>query len=146
MPRVFESAIIPAPVAQIWHLVRDFDSLPHWAPFVRHSRIEDGARSDQVGCVRVLELADGGAIRERLLALSDYDFSLSYAILDSPMPLDDYVATLALAPVTDRAQTFCSWQATFDCPPDTETRLTDQIGRAVFAAGLRGLADRFRDR
>lgn len=146
MPRVFESAIIPAPVAQVWHQVRDFDGLPHWAPFVRASRIEDGIKPDQVGCVRVLDLADGGVVRERLLALSDYEFSLSYAILDSPMPIDDYVATLSVAPVTDRAQTFCSWQATFACHPDAETQLTDQIGRAVFAAGLKGLADRFRDR
>ena len=42
-------------------------------------------------------------IRERLLALSDYDYSCTYAILESPMGVDNYVATLKLTPVTDGA-------------------------------------------
>ena len=31
-------------------------------------------------------------IREQLLALSDYDFQCTYAILESPMGVDNYVA------------------------------------------------------
>ena len=33
-------------------------------------------------------------IRERLLALSDYDYSCTYEILESPMGVENYVATL----------------------------------------------------
>ena len=40
-------------------------------------------------------------IRERLLALSDYDYSCTYEILESPMGVTNYVATLKLTPVTD---------------------------------------------
>lgn len=142
MARVFVSTVLPAAVASVWPWLRNFDGLPGWAPFVRASHIEGGRPPDQPGCVRRIELTDGAVIRERLLALSDYDFSLSYAILDSPMPVQDYVATVALAPVTDRDHSFCSWEADFACHPDDEARLIRHIGREVFAAGLAGLARR----
>ena len=54
-------------------------------------------------------LRDGGAIREQLLTLSDYDFQVSYSILESPLGVDNYVATLKLTPVTDGGRTFAEW-------------------------------------
>ena len=44
---------------------------------------------------------DGGNIREQLLTLSDFDFTCTYSILESPMGVSNYIATLKLAPVTD---------------------------------------------
>ena len=85
MTKVYVSTVIPAPAASVWQVVRDFNGLPDWTPFVAESRIEQGAQADQVGCIRNFRLKDGGRIRERLLALSDYDLSCSYAILESPM-------------------------------------------------------------
>lgn len=144
MPRVYVSTVIAAPVAEVWRVIRDFNALPDWTPFVRDSRIEGGLRGDQVGCIRNFTLRDGGVIRERLLALSDYDMSCSYAILDSPMAVTDYIATLGLTPVTEGNQTFAFWQADFDCPPDREAALVAQIGQGVFQAGLSALKQRFR--
>ena len=65
--------------------------------------IENGQPSDRVGCIRHFHLRDGGMIRERLLALSDYDYSCTYEILESPMGVSNYIATLKLTPVTDGA-------------------------------------------
>ena len=56
-------------------MIRDFNGLPNWTPFVAESRIEGNAPADQIGCIRAFRLKDGGRIRERLLALSDYEFS-----------------------------------------------------------------------
>ena len=144
MARVYVSTVISAPAAEVWRVIRDFNGLPAWTPFVRDSRIEGGMRADQVGCVRNFTLKDGGVIRERLLALSDYDFSCSYAILDSPMAVTDYIATLGLTPVTEGNQTFAFWQADFDCAPEREAGLVAQIGQGVFMAGLAALKQRFR--
>jgi hypothetical protein len=144
--KVFVSAIVDAPAARVWAVVRDFNGLPAWTPFVAESRIEQGARADQVGCVRNFRLKDGGVIRERLVALSDYDFSMSYAILDSPMAVEDYVATLKLMPVTDGDRTYVEWSAEFGCRPEREAELTGQIGRTVFLAGLKALQARFAGR
>ena len=58
-----------------------------------------------------------------MLALSDYDYSCSYSILESPMGVENYVATLKLTPITDGARTFAEWSAEFDCPPEREAEL-----------------------
>lgn len=143
MAKVFVSTVIGAPAAEVWKVVRDFNGLPSWAPFVVDSRIEQNARADQVGCIRNFVLRDGGRIRERLLALSDYDLSYTYAIMESPMAVENYTATLALIPVTDGPATFASWQADFDCAPEREAALSQQIGTGVFLAGLTALKQRF---
>jgi hypothetical protein len=144
MTKVYVSTVIPAPAASVWQVVRDFNGLPGWTPFVAESRIEQGAKSDQVGCIRNFRLKDGGVIRERLLALSDYDLSCSYAILDSPMAVENYIATLSLTPVTDGNATFAEWQADFDCPPERESALVQQIGSGVFQTAFNALKQRFR--
>lgn len=144
MPQVYQSRVIEAPVAGVWAVIRDFNALPVWTPLVAESRIEGNAPPDQIGCVRAFRLKDGGFIRERLLALSDYEFSQTYAILDSPMGVTNYVATLRLIPITAGGQTFAEWSADFDCPDDREQALVEQIGRQVFAAGLQALGDRFK--
>src|SRR3546814_5156516 len=94
MAEVYASSVIAAPAGRVWERVRDFNGLPGWHPLIVESRIEAGAPADQVGCVRAFRLKDGGFIREKLLALSDYDFSCSYSILESPMGVENYVATL----------------------------------------------------
>ena len=124
-PKVFVSSVVNAPAGQVWALVRDFNGLPAWTPFVAESRIELGAPADQVGCIRNFPLKDGGRIRERLLALSDYEFSMTYSILESPMGVENYVATLRLTPVTDGDRAYAEWTADFDCPPQRESELVD---------------------
>ena len=144
MTKVYISTVIEAASADVWRVVRDFNGLPNWTPFATESRIEQGQSADQVGCIRNFRLRDGGVIRERLLALSDYDLSMSYAILESPMPVEDYIASLSLTPITDGNRTFAEWQADFDCAPDREAALVQQIGANVFQAGLTALKQRFR--
>lgn len=142
MAHVYVSTVLPAPAAAVWRIVRDFNGLPDWTPFVTTSRIEGGAKPDQVGCVRNFQLTDGGVIRERLVALSDYDLSCSYTILESPMGVTDYRATLSLIPITDGDQTFAQWQADFGCAPEREAALVAQIGQGVFQVAFSALKAR----
>lgn len=146
MASVYISSVIPAPAADVWRIVRDFNALPKWTPFVVESRIEGNAPADQIGCVRRFALTDGGIIRERLLALSDYDMSCRYAILDSPMAVENYVATLSLTPVTDGNATFAEWRAEFDCLPERTDELVRHIGNNVFQGGLNTLKTRVNGR
>jgi hypothetical protein len=146
MTAVFVSTVLPAPVAEVWRIVRDFNALPNWVPFARSSRIEDGQPPDRVGCVRIVLLADGATVRERLVALSDYDMSFSYTLLDGPPEVAEHLATLALAPVTDRGHTFASWEAEFSCRPDREAAVADHLARATFGAGFEGLHHRLSGR
>lgn len=143
MARVFISSVINGPAAKVWERIRDFNDLPRWHPLVADSQIENGEPSDRVGCVRSFHLQNGDAIRERQLALSDYDMFCTYEILESPMPLTDYVATIRLTPITDGDRCFAEWSAEFDCAPDAENDLVNGIGGDVFLAGFNALKRHF---
>ncbi|WP_341367655.1 SRPBCC family protein [Yoonia sp. BS5-3] len=143
MARVFASSVIGAPAERVWDRVRDFNGLPKWHPRIRDSRIEDALPADKVGCIRNFNLQNGDNIREQLLGLSDYDMFTTYSILESPMPLTDYIATLRLTPVTDGARTFAEWTAEFNCAPEDETDLVTGIGGNVFQGGFDALKRHF---
>ncbi len=143
MPRVFTSSVIPAPATKVWERVRDFNGLPRWHPRIRESRIENGEPSDKVGCIRDFNLQNGDRIREKLLGLSDYDMFCTYAILESPMALTDYIATLRLTPITDGDATFAEWTAEFECAPEHADDLVNGIGTNVFQGGFDALKRHF---
>ena len=143
MVKVYSSSVLEAPADRVWAVIRDFNGLPKWHPLIRDSRIENDAPADRVGCIRNFRLKDGGLIREQLLTLSDYDFQCTYSILESPMGVDNYIATLKLTPVTDGNRTFAEWWAEFDAPPGRERQLADQIGQGVFQGGFNALKSYF---
>ena len=139
MIRVYTSSVIDASADTVWSRIRDFNGLPQWHPGIADSRIENDEPSDRVGCIRHFHTRDGGMIRERLLALSDYDYSCIYEILESPMGVENYVATLKLTPVTDGARCFAEWSAEFDCAEARERELVETIGERVFQGGFDAL-------
>ena len=139
MLRVTRSTIIDAPIADVWAVLRDFNSHTAWHAVVAESTIENGEPSDQIGCVRNFTLADGNHIREQLIALSDKDYISTYCILDATLPMERYVATVRLSPVTDGNRTFWHWQSTFDAPRGREQEFADLVGKGVYEAGFDGL-------
>jgi len=141
--RVVRSAIIDAPVARVWEVLRDFNSHTEWHPAIAHSQIEGGEPSDRVGCVRSFVLRDGARVREQLLTLSDRDWRMTYCILEADVPLQRYVATVQLREVTDGARSFWQWTSTFGAPPGREAELTRLVGVDVYEAGMRGVARLF---
>lgn len=146
MIKVYTSSVIDAPAERVWEVVRDFDGLPNWHPAIADSRIESGQAADRIGCIRSFHTKDGGLIREQLLTLSDFDYECTYSILESPMGVRNYVATLKLTPVTDGNRTFAEWSAEFDCDEARERELTQLIGQGVFQGGFDALKGRFLNR
>jgi len=140
MAKVYVSGIIALPVETVWALARDFNGHAAWHPLIAESRIEDGLPGDRVGCVRNFTLSDGGRLRERLLSFSDLERSFTYNILESPLPIRNYLATFSCKPVTEGNRTFVEWSATFDVAEADEPRLLQQVGRNTFAAGIAALA------
>ena len=143
MVRVYVSSVIDAPADTVWSRIRDFNALPQWHPGIADSRIENSQPSDRIGCIRHFHTRDGGMIRERLLGLSDYDYTCTYSILESPMGVENYVATLKLTPVTDGVRSFAEWSAEFDCAEGREREIAEQIGGGVFQGGFDALKRHF---
>jgi len=143
MVNVYISTVIGASADTVWSRIRDFNGLPQWHPGIADSRIENGDAPDRVGCVRHFHTRDGGMIREQLLALSDFEYSCTYEILESPMGVENYIATLKLTPVTDGNRCFAEWSAEFECSPGREAELTRLIGDGVFQGGFDALKRHF---
>lgn len=136
---VIQSAVIDAPIDRVWAVLRDFNSHDRWHPAVARSRMENDVAGDVVGGVRRFSLSDGAELREQLLSHSDREYTFAYCILDSPLPLLDYMATVRLKPVTDGNQTFWDWRSQFRAPDDRAAELKNLVGRQVYEAGFGGL-------
>ncbi len=139
-PKVYESVVIPGPIEEVWDVIRDFNSMPKWHPAIAESEIVKGTG---VGSVRRLILEDKSNIEEKLLALSDTDCKYTYSILKSPMPMENYIATLSLSEITATNQTFAEWYSNFDVKDLSEEKNTINTVRDVYKSGLGNLADIF---
>jgi NADPH2:quinone reductase len=139
LQKVIRSTIIDAPIERVWAVLRDFNSHDQWHAVVEASHIEGGERSDQVGCVRSFTLKDGNRIREQLIGLSDTERQSTYCIVEATVPLQRYVATVTLKPVTDGNRTFWHWESSFATPPGRERELREMVARDVYEAGFENL-------
>jgi hypothetical protein len=142
MPRVFVSRVVDAPAEKVWIMIRRFDAVAEWLPFVKSSPIEDGGDPTRVGCVRILTQTDGEVFREVLLALSDAERFYSYTFVSSPVPVRDHRTTLRVTPITDGDRSYVEWSSRFDIDPNYAAQLVDLMNRN-FVNGLENLARKF---
>ena len=145
LQKIVRSTVIDAPIERVWAVMRDFNSHDQWHDVVDTSRIERNESSDQVGCVRNFKLKDGNHIREQLLTLDDKAFKSTYCIVEATVPLQRYVATVTLKPVTDGNRTFWHWESTFATPPGMEAELRQMVATGVYEAGFENLRRHLRE-
>ncbi|MEM7429087.1 MAG: SRPBCC family protein [Pseudomonadota bacterium] len=141
MVKVVKSTIMNASCDDVWAVLRDFNGHDEWHPAVADSAIERGHSSDKVGCVRRFHLEDGSELREQLLTLSDLEQTFSYCLLDTPVPLLNYVAHVRLIPVTDGDRTFWEWESRFDTPEGREDELAALVGEGIYQAGFEAIRE-----
>jgi len=139
LQKVVRSTVIDAPIERVWQVLRDFNSHDQWHDVVEASRIEANEAPSQVGCVRSFTLKDGNRIREQLLTLDDREHKSTYCIVEATVPLQRYVATVTLKPVTDGDRTFWHWESSFATPPGRERELREMVARDVYEAGFANL-------
>lgn len=139
MVRVKCSTIVEQPTESVWSVLRDFNGHDHWHPAVATSQIERTRDSDAVGCIRKFRLLDGSELREQLLALSDAEQSYSYCLLDTPIPLLNYVSHVRLFPVTDSDHTYWEWESTFNTIDNREEELKKMVENDIYYAGFNAI-------
>ena len=127
---------IPASVGQVWQLMGGFDSLPDWLPFIPKSVVSEGGR------VRTLTTSDGGTVIERLEAFDNRQRSYSYSIIQAPVPVVDYLSTIAVVATADSNITRVEWSGSF-----TPVNVSDADAEALFSGiyrdGLQALKNNF---
>jgi len=86
-----------APIERVWACFADFGDLSAWAP--GRSRVPVDGHG--VGAVRTVGGEGDPPVRERLEAYDPTDHTFSYAMLESPFPFTDYLATVRLRDLGD---------------------------------------------
>ncbi|MFG2357928.1 SRPBCC family protein [Streptomyces sp. NPDC048521] len=126
---------LPAPPERVWQLIGGFGSLPDWLPYIPSSTLAEGGR------VRRLENPDGDVIVERLVAFDDAARSYSYAILQAPFPVTDYLSTLKVRDVPGRADASrVVWSGTFT-PAGVSAGEAVDLFQSIYADGLAALRE-----
>jgi len=130
MTEVIVKQEVRASADAVWELVRDFGGVAQWSSAIESCDVE----GEGIGAVRTLGLGAAGAIRERLESLDDATRTFSYSIIDGPLPVDNYLATLK---VIDRGADACEvdWRSTFD-PKGAPEEQVQSIIRGVYDGGI----------
>ena len=139
MVEVRESTIVDAPVEEVWRVLRDFSGHDRWHPAIARSEIEGGAPVDAVGAdARLPPRRRRLPARTAHRALDD-ERTLSYRLLEAPLPLMGYVATIALeAGHRRRPHTSWEWRSTFAPPAARRDELVRPRRRRDLPGRLRG--------
>jgi Polyketide cyclase / dehydrase and lipid transport len=138
MAKSYYSTVFDQPADAVWAVIRDFNNYPVWVDGAGESEIEDDRSGDSVGAVRNV-LYNGNRRRQRLLALSDVERAQTYEFAgDSPLPVQNFQATLRVTSIVDGDRSFIEWWATFDCEP---AALSERVAffRDAFAGWLKSL-------
>lgn len=77
---------------EVWELVGQFGALGEWMPGIDSCKLE--------GDVRKLQTM-GMEIHEQLVSQDDANRTVSYSIIQGPMPIEHHLATISVAPSGD---------------------------------------------
>jgi len=135
MPSVTGSISVAAPADVAWAMIGEFNGLPDWLPFIASSEIEGGGPPNEVGAVRRLGLAEGGEVRESLLERSDAERLLRYDIVETDLPVRDYVGTARVIPDGDDRSTI-EWTSSWENDPEVEQEMIELFRDTFLPAGL----------
>jgi hypothetical protein len=136
MTKVSITTHIPISAEKVWDIIGHFNALPDWHPGVESSELEEG------GKVRRLSLVGGGTIVERLERIDDSDRRYRYSILESPLPVTNYVAELHVKPDEDSSGCTVEWSSDFE-PKGTSTKDAMEVMQGIYKAGLDNLKKLF---
>ncbi|WP_109005362.1 SRPBCC family protein [Streptomyces rishiriensis] len=139
MATAYWSSVFTGSADAIWAVVQRFNGLPDWHPAIRASEITGGGDEITPGAVRVLTGADHSIYRDRLVDLDDADRTLTYEIVEAPLPVRGYRSTLHVQPVADTGGAFLSWQATLVPAEGTTASQATAVLEAAYAPALAGL-------
>jgi hypothetical protein len=119
MGKTYQSAVINAPVNQVWKKIRNFHDLSWGAAVVEKCEAVGEKPGDQIGARRILN----GVFHETLVAFSELDKSFKYSIDDGPAPVSkndvkEYIGAVRLISITDNDTCLIKWSSSWEAPND----------------------------
>ena len=129
MTDVTVSADFQQPAELVWAQIRDFCGVDRWLPGIE--RVE----SEDEGKLRRIVLPDGKIVLEREVARDEGAMTLSYTVIESPMPFTDYRSTMKVQPTATGCTV--SWSASL-VPLAAEDKVV-RLVNGLYRGGLKGL-------
>jgi len=145
MITVTTGAVIDAPADKVWAVLRPFQNMTVWHPAVSRSDREGAVGADAPGEIRALTIKGASAVlRERLESLSDETRTVTYSIVEGPLPVANYLGTLSVHADTLSGRSFVEWSARCDVTGGADEAETAATMRFIYETGLKGLIEAVR--
>ena len=137
---VEEKVLVNAPVKAVWALIGGFKALDRWHPGVIASTLLGTGK--EIGDIRVLTLSEKLSIVEQLEFYDESTMTLRYQILESPLPVENYHATII---VKDRenGMTEVVWRSSFNAKGVSDAEAKETIS-GIYLAGFESLNNLFK--
>ena len=119
------------PADAVWERIADFGGLD-WMPGVESCSVE----GEGVGAVRSVVMGPM-TIRERLEHLDAEGRTLTYSIVEGPLPAENYVATITVSEREGGCRV--DWTATFDLPEGVDEGAIAPAVAAGYGGALKAL-------
>ncbi len=137
MANVSLKSSYPVSPETIWQMIGGFNSMPEWHPLVAKCDIETEGNTT----LRRLHLVGGGTVLEKLERSDEDGQSYSYTIVESPLPVKNYSATIE---VSEAEGGGCSieWSSDFEAQDAPENDAAKAI-EGIYQAGFDNLRKMF---
>lgn len=133
---VTETTPVTATPDKVWEAIGDFCGIAQWHPAVEGcTLVESGPKP-----VRRLQLKGGGEIVEQQTGRDEATMTYSYTILESPLPVSNYISTLKVAPSGSAGSTI-TWTGDFQAKGASDAEAKTVID-GIYVKGLAGIVDK----
>ena len=134
MPKVTMSTPVAMNADALWQAMGSFAAIGQWHPMME--KVE--AQGEQKGSLRTLQLSGGAKLVERLEEISPRERLYRYSIIESPLPITNYVSEIRVKDNGDGTSTV-EWSSDFEVNSTTgETDVVKTV-QEVYQAGLDNL-------
>jgi mxaD protein len=134
---VTEKVDLAAAPSKTWDTIKDFNGWQAWHPAFASTAITKGEGNTK-GTVRVLTTKDGAKFTEELVSHSAASRTYQYRIIESPLPITDYVSTLEIT--ESKAGSSVMWSSNFKVKAGASEEEMKKTISGVYRAGLDNLA------
>jgi hypothetical protein len=125
--------IITANANLTWSAISSIGGLERWFPMITGCSVSGTGE----GATRILTLADGAKIKDRIEAIDHQLRRLRYTRIESPFPVQSYLGTVEVRKVNDDSSEV-SWTVEFDVQEEQRDAMIEFL-HTVLAQGIQGL-------
>ena len=134
MPKVTMSTPVAMNADALWQAMGSFAAIGQWHPMMEKVESE----GENKGSIRTLQLIGGAKLVERLEEISPRERLYRYSIIESPLPITNYVSEIRVKDNGDGTSTV-EWSSDFEVNSTTgETDVVKTV-QEVYQAGLDNL-------